>query len=117
MHYTEHPRIKLNDDEQKMTNVKNRLKTFLLGVLLSLLPFVLAFGLAEFLFLTAEPADGPHQQTQRNHFAGIIVLIGFVMSAVAICGMGLYALDTLYRILIVERQARKIEKLRRERKI
>lgn len=100
-----------------MTNVKQRLKRLVIGTLLSLLPLILAIVLAEILFLTSPPAGGSGQQASRKHSAGIIVFTGLVMSGVAFCGMGLYALDTLLRVLVIERQARKIEKRRRQGKI
>ena len=100
-----------------MTNVKKRIKILIIGTLLALIPIVLAIILMGFLFITAEPASGTRHQQERSQSASIIMLIGLVMSGVALCGMGLYILDTLCRVLIVERQARKIEKLKREGKI
>ena len=100
-----------------MTNIRQRLKRLVIGTLVSLLPLILAVVLAEFLFLTSPPAGGSEEQASRNHSAGIIVFTGLVMSGVAICGMGLYALDTLLRVLVIERQARKIERLRRQGRI
>lgn len=100
-----------------MNNTKARLIKLLIGTLLATLPFFICWGLADLLLLTGRPATGELEQQDQRQLSGTVVLIGGVMSAVALCGMGLYALDMVYQYAVVQRHARKIEKLRREGKI
>ena len=97
--------------------MKTRLKKIAIGFMLSTLPLVACLAIAALLVLTGSPTDDPHIIQQRRHGASTVRYLGFILTGVAYCGMGLYTLSSLYEYAVVSRHARKIDRLKEQGKI
>lgn len=69
------------------------------------------------LSLTGAQPVGASEREEQAFFASTLIFIGLIMTVVACCGIALYALSVIYEIAIVQRHARKIEKMRQLGKI
>ncbi|MEM9415879.1 MAG: hypothetical protein AAGA29_10440 [Planctomycetota bacterium] len=85
-----------------------------IGVVLATLPLAVCWGVAEAMVrLGVEAAQPPAYLAQkRRNIAGIVLVIGFAMSAVAWCGLGLYVLATLWGAVPGLRHERRLNAMR-----
>lgn len=86
----------------------------LVGVLLAMLPFAVCFLIAEVMIRVGVDMASPSafQAQQRRNIAGIVIIIGFVMSCVSWIGLVMYAIAKLMEIGPRARHERKLNKLR-----
>jgi len=97
--------------------MNSAVKKIAIGLALTSLPLVLCWVLAEFLLLTATTANEPRLEQEKRNTTGLIILTGLIMSGIAYCGMLLYSLSIIYEYAVVQRHARKIERMKRDGQI
>jgi hypothetical protein len=86
----------------------------LVGVLLATLPLALCFAIAEIMVRVGVDlaAPGPVRAQQRRNIAGIVLIVGFVMSGVSWFGLVMYAFAKLMEIGPRARHERRLQAMR-----
>ena len=96
-----------------MLVMNNLIKKILIGLFLATLPLAVCWLFAELIVISGGGVSSVgYREEQGRSIAGMILVIGFVMSLIAWFGIGLYALSKFLSDLPRIRHERRLEKLR-----